>query len=478
MKRNSISLIVVSMVLFSCGHPQAGKDSKDKDSLEIGKTPPMGWNSYDSYCIYLDEKQAMANVEAFAEKLKPYGYEYFVIDDGWFGEYELQEGTMIPTSFDAKKVNINEYGLLQPSNVFFPHGLKPIVERCHALGFKFGIHLLRGIPRQAVKQNTLVKETKYRAVDIVDTINVCDWSTINYGVDMNKPGAQEFYNSLVNQLADWGVDFIKYDDIVPYPKEIEAVENAIAQCGRPILLSLSPGDLVIDSAVDIYQKANMLRVTGDIWDNQQSIDATFDAMRKWQGNKFTNLWIDMDMIPFGQLQLTVPKPEGFDEATMDKYEVIEEQKTGKYQDMIILGGNGFHRWSKLSKDQMRTFITQRAISASPLMVSGDLLTMDRFSLELLTNKNMIDCNQNGVMGKLISDTDSIEVWKANQKDSQNSWIAIFNRKVLDKSVHLTNDLLGIDSGNSIVDIWNNVNIESGKDYVIEGNGVLFIKIEG
>ncbi len=120
----------------------------------------MGWNSFDSYGVYLHEKAAMANVEAFAEKLKPYGYEYFVIDAGWFGEFKLQEGTLYPAEKHAEKVNINEYGLLQPSKTYFPNGLQPIIDRCHELGLKFGLHLMRGIPREAYRQNTTVKGTK------------------------------------------------------------------------------------------------------------------------------------------------------------------------------------------------------------------------------------------------------------------------------------------------------------------------------
>ena len=63
---------------------------------ELALTPPMGWNSFDSYGVYLHEDAAISNLEAMAEKLKPHGYEYFVIDNGWFGEYTLQEGTIYP----------------------------------------------------------------------------------------------------------------------------------------------------------------------------------------------------------------------------------------------------------------------------------------------------------------------------------------------------------------------------------------------
>ena len=145
--------------------------------LTLAETPPMGWNSFDSYGVYLHEKAAMENVEAFAEKLKPHGYEYFVIDAGWFGEFKLQEGTIYPAEKHAAKMKFNEFGLLQPSDTYFPNGLKPIIDRCHELGLKFGLHLMRGIPRAAVKANTPVKGTKYFAQDIADTTSICKWNS-------------------------------------------------------------------------------------------------------------------------------------------------------------------------------------------------------------------------------------------------------------------------------------------------------------
>jgi len=466
--KNTIILIVLLTTLFSC------VNKSKTESIPKG-SPPMGWNSFDSYCIYINEKQVAENIDAFAEKLKPAGYEYFVIDAGWYAEYELREGTMLSKEFHATKFSLNEYGLLQPSKTYFPNGLKPLIKHCHELGIKFGLHLMRGIPREVVRKNLPIKGTNFRASDIADKVNICDWNPDNYGVDMNKPGAQEFYNSLINQLAEWGVDFIKYDDIVTHPKEIEAVTKAIKQCGRPILLSLSPGDIVNPDAIDTYTKANMLRVTMDIWDTQESIDVSFAAMRKWQGNNYDNFWIDLDMIPFGQLQITVPKPNGFDCETMNKYEIIKEQKKGKYKDMILLGGKGFHRWCQLSKDQMYTFITQRAISAAPLMVGGDLISIDSFSLNLLTNSDMIECNQNGIRSKLIYNADSIEIWKAVQNNSHNKWLAIFNRNKKDFTIKLSNELLQIENEKSIFDIWNKKNINLNSNQTINANGVLFLK---
>jgi len=427
----------------------------------------MGWNSFDSYGVYLHEEAAMSNLETFAEKLKPHGYEYFVIDAGWFGEFELREGTMFPAEKHAKIVNIDKYGLLQPSDTYFPNGLQPIIDRCHELGIKFGIHLMRGIPRLAAHQNTIIKGTDYHAQQIMDTVNVCIWNTQNYGVDMSKPGAQEFYNSLVNQMAEWGVDFIKYDDIVPYPKEVEAVTKAIAQCGRPIVLSLSPGDTVKEDAIDFYKKANMLRITSDIWDNQRGIDNCFAAWRKWQGFEQTGFWIDMDMIPFGQLQLMNPKPQ----------KSVEDENSPEHKQWIRLAGHGHNRWSEFSKNQMYTVITMRAMAASPLMVGGDLPTLDDFSFSLITHKEVLACNQNGVMGHLVYDQNNIEIWNTPEKDSKNGWIGIFNRSENPQTISITSDQLGlsIDNDYSLEDIWGREEVRLKSDLLVQPHGVVFIK---
>lgn len=443
----------------------------------LAQTPPMGWNSFDSYGVYLHEKAAMENIEAFAEKLKPYGYEYFVIDAGWFGEFELREGSMISKERHAKRLNVNDCGLLQPSKTYFPNGFGPIINRCHELGIKFGVHLMRGIPRIAVEKNLPIKGTGYHARDIADTCSVCKWCPQNYGIDMDKPGAQEYYNSLIDQLAGWGVDFIKYDDIVKYPKEVQGVVNAIKRNGRPIVLSLSPGGRdVINDAFDVYRQANMIRVTPDIWDEQSHIDLCFNAWKEWQGYFQKGFWIDMDMIPFGQLQLMSPKPEilsgneSYEEAKTIIKRAVEENKASE-----LLAGRGWTRWCKLSEDQMKTFITLRAMSASPLMVGGDLPTMDDFSLYLLTHKEIIACNQNGIMGHLIDKKGNVEIWKTPSETFDGGWLGLFNRSNKPDNVAISFKELKLENNKySLFDIFKNQPI-TDSNFSIPANGVIFIK---
>jgi alpha-galactosidase len=470
MKDNFFTFLVFLMV-FSCYCQQKTMVNRNL----LAKTPPMGWNSFDSYGVYLHEKAAMQNLEAFAKKLKPYGYKYFVIDAGWFGEFELQPGTMYPAEKHAKKMKINAFGLLQPSDTYFPNGLKPIIDRCHELGLKFGLHLMRGIPRAAVEANVPIKGTNYFANDIADRKSVCAWNQQNYGVDMSKPGAQEFYNSLINQMAAWGVDFIKYDDIVPFPEEVKAVANAIAQCGRPILLSLSPGDDVDPNHLEAFQKGQMLRVTPDIWDEQKGIDECFDEWRKWSGTSHAGFWIDMDMIPFGQLQMMSPKPKGVS-GKESKNELITKMKSGELAKFELLAGKGFNRWSEFNKDQMYSFITLRALSASPLMMGGDLPTLDDFSLKLITNKNVLECNQNGIMGNLVFEKEGIEIWKTPNQNGNGGWVGIFNRSKVDQSILLNHTDFGSDftKSDQFFDVWKDSKVYS-LDFKINANGVVFLK---
>lgn len=426
-------------------------------------SPPMGWNSFDSYGVYCYEEAAFANLEAMNIKLKPYGYIYFVIDNGWFGEYLLEKNTRFSVERHASDIHINEYGLFEPSKTYFPNGFKDLINSCHAKGLKFGLHLMRGIPRKAVHLNTPIKGTKYKAADIADTINVCTWCTYNYGVDMSKPGAQEYYNSLINQMADWGVDFIKYDDIVPYPEEVNAIVKAISQCNRPIILSLSPGDKVDNRDLPVLSRADMLRVTADIWDTQHSIDLTFDAWKRWQRTNIPGFWPDMDMIPFGELQLMSPSG-----------------RKAKDQKDIALAGQGTNRWSELNDAQKYTFITQRAMAASPLFYGGSLVSIDDFSLRLLTNQEMLACNQNGVMGRLLLEKEGLEIWTVKEKDRNAGWIGVFNRNAWLKDYILNEKEFGLDKDATYLffNIWENKTpVDLGETIHISANGVLFIRYE-
>lgn len=394
----------------------------------VAPRPPLGWNSFDSYGVYLHEQAAFANLEAFEEKLQPHGYEYFVVDAGWYGEFQLVPGTRYPAETHAREVALDEYGRYEPSQTYFPNGLQSLIERTHQAGLKFGVHLMRGIPRQAVELNLPILGTPYRAREIADQDSICEWNDQNYGVDMDHPGAQAYYDSVYQKLADWGVDLVKVDDIVPFPKELMAVYTAVERTQRSMVISLSPGGSANLKDMAYYLPAHMVRITSDIWDEPVAIERGFEAWQRWQGIGRADFWPDLDMIPFGQLCL-MNRPE--------------------HQDALIdtrLAGKGTTRWSRFTPAQMRTFITQRALAASPLMVGGDLPTMDAYPLELLTNGDMLACNQNGQTATLVKVMDGIEMWSTAATDKTiRGWIGLFNRSSERRPVKVSKDFLELEN---------------------------------
>jgi len=433
----------------------------ERTQKALAPKPPMGWNSYDSYRLDIHEQACMENLKTFAEVFRPLGYEYFVIDAGWYYEYRLRPGTLIPVAGDDKILddNLDKYGYLIPSQCYFPNGLKPIANECHKHGVKFGVHIMRGIPRKAVKLNTPVKGTSHLARDIADTTSTCVWCPLNYGIDMTKPGSQEYYDGFIQQLADYGVDFIKADDIVEFPAEIEAVVRAIEKTGRPITLSLSPGDRVFGNKIATYEKADMLRVTGDVWDGQFDIEKCFASWLTWQYVPVREgFWFDMDMIPFGELRVTIPKDTPDDKA----------------------GHAGKHRFDNFTVPQKETFTAMRALSASPLIMGGVLPTLDKESLRLLTNKEMIACNQNGKMGHMVEYRDYVQTWLTEQRGAEKEagWAGVFNRSGEKKTAHVSLKSLGLDPDKKyhLYDIWGDKLFKPGQVELVP-HGCLFIRHE-
>ncbi len=424
-------------------------------------TPPMGWNSFDSYGCYIDETAALANLEVMAQRLAPFGYRYFVIDNGWFAEYQLRPGTKYPAERHAAAVRLDEFGRYLPSQCYFPHGLDAIIRRTHELGLKFGIHIMRGISRRAVELNLPIKNSRYRARDVANTADTCRWCDYNYGVDMSRPGAQDFYDAWIGLLASWGVDFIKADDITGFPAEIEAIATAIGRSGREIILSLSPGNECELSRLDAYRRATMVRTTPDVWDNRVSLERCFAAWERWQNFGGEGFWPDLDMIPFGRLQLMTP---------YDPADALG----------MRLSGEGFARNCALSRSQQFTFITMRALAASPLFMGGDLLMLDDFSYRLLTNREMLACNQNGVVGKLLHRDGALDIWKTPHRSVPGEgWIGVFNRhETQPLTVALSASLLRLSEPVVIADIWGEKalgKLATPIHAVIEPDGVLFLR---
>lgn len=439
---------VTALAILAAAFGSAGLAARSPDGPAPATrqlTPPRGWNSYTGYSIAVTQEELHKNIDFLAEHLLEYGYDTVTVDNGWFLS-GMGKGTTIA---------LDEFGRPESHPHFFPRGLQHTVDYAHAKGIKFGIWLLRGINRRAVAENMPVAGTDYRMQDIVDKRSYCGWAVApwwNYGVDMTRPGAQEYYDGLIKKYADMGVDFIKFDDMVPSPAEVEAVAKAIEKCGRPMVLSLSPGDHINVQHSDAYKMANMVRITSDIWDNRGALEKTFrrwEAMQGYMGPEVGS-FLDMDMVPFGRLYVV--------------------NRNGGWQ-------------CKFTEAQKRTFMVQRALAASPLMLGGQLYTMDEFSLALFKHPEILACDQNAVIGKLVHRDGKIDVWMTPRRDRENcGWIGVFNRDGKERAtVELGLEELGLDASAKyeLTDIWAGEKLPAGQrqTFEIAADGVAFLRYQ-
>ena len=400
----------------------AAKSKSTSSAAGLAPTPPMGWNSWNSFGPTITEAQALENADIMVAKLLPFGYNVFTVDIQWYepnaNSYEYRK--------DAE-LTMDQYGRLQPAPNRFPSaaggtGFRKLADQIHARGMKFGIHLMRGIPRQAVRLNTPILGTKLRAQDIADTKAICEWNGDMYGVDMTKPGAQEYYNSVFKQYADWGVDFVKMDDMSrPYERnwpEVEAAHKAIAASGRPIVLSLSPGEMDLRWANHVPHYAQMWRISDDFWDEWRLLNEQFQRLENWNPVMGANSWPDADMLPLGRLALGA-------------------------------------RDTKFTPDEQQTLMSLWSIARSPLIMGGDLRHLDAKTLALLTNPEVLAVNQRSRDNRPHRADAGTRIWSARSADKRNlQYLALFNTS--DAPTEIVFDLSRLDLGNRSVavrDLW-------------------------
>ena len=419
------------------------------------KTPPLGWNSYDCYAESINEEQANANLDAFIEKLKPFGFEYFCLDAGWYADGDQVHHMDMIRNGQLRHMNIDEYGRFIPSPVNFPHTLRALADRCHANGIKFGVHIMRGMPLMALEKNTKIKGTDYHARDIYDPDNFCSWCKYCVATKADHPGTLAYYKSVVEYLAnDLKIDYIKLDDVTEHPDHIRLFAEAINSVERPILLSLSPGNEIWTGKMEIYEEfGNMVRITPDIWDNDRSNQLKLERWYQCENITPGKCWLDLDMLPLGALQVSMP--------------VNPDQDFNKHL--------GFARQSRMTPLGKRVMMSIMALSASPLIFGGDLPTTPQSDFDYVLEPEVLKCNQNGVIGKRIFFAHHIDIRKAESKtEPGHGWIGIFSVNQDNRRIRLSSQDLGFEKTPVLYDIWNKENIYIDPDGTLE----LFIPAYG
>ncbi|UCD52113.1 MAG: glycoside hydrolase family 27 protein [Phycisphaerales bacterium] len=390
MKRiNWIWCVVVGLVGVS--HASAS------DFLSWAPTPPMGWNSWDCYGPTVTEAEVKANADYMAEHLKAHGWQYVVVDIRWYVENTKAHGY---NQKDPRYV-MDDHGRFLPAVNRFPsaaggNGFKPLADYVHGKGLRFGIHVMRGIPVEAVKKNTPILGSAAHAAGIYSTEQQCRWLKDMYTIVADREGAQAYYDSIFQLYASWEVDYVKIDNLSrPYHRaEIELIRKAIDGCGRPMVLSTSPGATPLEAAEHVKRHANLWRMSEDFWDRWVDIENMFRLCRNWAPHVGPGHWPDADMIPLGRIS--------------------------------IRGERGDDRRTRLTKDEQITLMTLWSIFRSPLMFGGDLPSNDDFTLSLLTNDEVLAVNQHSTGGRELSNENGHIIWVANAPNSADKYVALFN----------------------------------------------------
>ena len=414
-------------------------------------TPPMGWNSYDAFGDSVTEAEVLTNASYLKEKLATHGWQYVVVDYRWYDPGAFNNN---PNSRKGAPLTMDQYGRLLPSPNRFPsaadgNGFKSLADKVHAMGLKFGIHIMRGIPRLAVKANLPIEGGQFHAWD-ASSFSLCVWNPDMFGVDGTTPAGQAYYDSIFRLYAAWGVDFVKVDDLShPYSTdEVAAIRRSIDKCGRPMVFSTSPGETPLRQAEHVATHANLWRMSDDFWDNWRSLRHAFALAAAWQGVGGPGHWPDSDMLPLGHIGIR---------------SVDGDRRT------------------RFTHDEQITVMSLWSLAPSPLMLGMNLPDNDDWTLNLLTNDEVLAVNQDvfGKPARRIAKAGDSEVWAKELHDASLG-VGLFNLGTSATNVTVTWSDAGLTGKKAIRDLWLHKDLGTVEDHFtqsVPSHGAVLLRLQ-
>jgi len=400
----------------------------------LALTPPMGWNSYDSFGASVTEQEMVDEATAVRKYLQPFGWNTVVIDYRWYepGLPIDANGRYLPAT--------SKYPSATGSN-----GFKPLADKIHAIGLQFGIHIMRGVPRKSYDASSPIAGSTYTARDAGNNADPCPWDDHMWGVRGDTAAGQAWYDALFAQYAAWGIDFVKIDDMLNnstrqyHQAEADAIRRAIDKSGRAIVLSFSPGpddpSWLPNSSANLNTNANMWRIVNDFWDTGDGplcdLNCAWTQIRTW-GNVSgltPGHWPDADMLPLGYLG---PRKEW-------------------------TGGN--HQ-TNFTKNEQVTVMSLWTMLPSPLILGGNPMRLDSdaWTLALLTNEEVLAVNQDalGARGKRMASGNN-DIWVRDLSGGRKA-VALFNRGTQDATMTATFSQLGVTGTPAVRDLWRRADV--------------------
>jgi alpha-galactosidase len=393
--------------------PQPARAARAANNGIAASAPLMGWSTWNSvaYSPSTGKDEAEANA-LVSTGLKADGYDYINQDDFWYG----CPGSQGP--------DVDSYGRWATNTSEFPDsgstpGMEVLANYVHSQGLKFGLYVTPGISDQAVSENTPIEGTSDTADEIANGASEANFNCGGMqGIDYSKPGAQAFINSWADELASWGIDYLKLDGVGPSDiADVTAWSTALNQTGRPIALELS-NQLNINNASTWQSLSNGWRTGNDIqcycstFTNYSYVSTRFDQAADWQPYAGPGGWNDMDSIEVG-------------------------------------AGNS----DGLTVPERQTQLSLWSLAASPLILGTDLTSLDSGDEALLKNTAVIAVDQDGIPADRVIDSGNEQVFDKRQQNG--TWdIGIFNTdSSASHSFSVPLAQLGLTGPANITDLW-------------------------
>ncbi|MBI5821204.1 MAG: alpha-galactosidase [Verrucomicrobia bacterium] len=388
----------------------------------IALTPPMGWNSWNCWAEAVDQDKVLRSARSMvASGLINHGWSYINIDDTWQGKRG------------------GPFGGLQ-SNEKFPD-MKQLCHEIHAMGLKAGIYSTPWITSYAKFAGGSSDRSDGR------------WDKTMADAKFWRHGKFPFANADARQWAAWGFDYLKYDwnpNDVPHVAEMS---KALRRCKRDIIYSLS-NSAPFAHAADWAKWANCWRTTGDIWDHWNENSA------EWQYGISEIGFIQERWAPFAA-------PGHWNDP-----------------DMLVLGyvgwGPKLHQ-TRLTPNQQYSHISMWCMLSAPLLIGCDMDRLDPFTLNLLSNDEVLALNQDalGRQAVRVGANGAVDIYLKDLEDGSKA-LGFFNRSTAEETV-VYNKLgrVGLPGKQQVRDLWRQKDLADVKDSVkvtVPAHGVVLLKL--
>ncbi|MEU6217871.1 fibronectin type III domain-containing protein [Streptomyces sp. NPDC047022] len=387
-------------------------------SLESTNFPGYGGENW------LTESHVLQQADVLASKLKSHGYDYVNVDAGWNVDNgrNVSDGYARPTA-DLKK---------------FPHGMKYVGDQLHARGLKFGLYLSVGLYQDYYDNgNAPIHDAPgCTTKDIVypDLRKTSGWDDVSYQLNFASPCTTKYIQSVADELAGWGVDFLKVDGVGPGSgrgdaahdnvPDIQAWHTALANTGRPV-------QFVLSWSLS-HNQAGAWKANSNGWRVDTDVECYCDTLVTWN-NSVKQRWNDV-------------------------VQWIPDAGPGHWNNLDSLDV-GVSAMDGINNAERQSYMTLWAIESAPLYIGDDLTKLDSSGLKLLTNDEVIAVDQAGNPARPVSQDTPQQVWYARNADGSYT-VALFNLGGGYSDVTADWSDLGISGRAAVRDLWSHKNLGS------------------